>query len=83
MSKLSECILRRLTPKEEEPTRQISITLSASQVEKMRQIAKIMSEVTGQRITQSMLYADAVDAFIAECLSTPEISGEEMNEPET
>jgi hypothetical protein len=64
MSITEDKILRRLEPVKGRPERRFTVLISASRVEQIKQIAKVMSSITGQRITQTMLLGDAVDAYI-------------------
>lgn len=81
MSITEDKILRRLEPVKGRPERRFTVLISASRVEQIKQIAKVMSSITGQRITQTMLLGDAVDAYIDACLADPEL-GKYLTPPE-
>lgn len=74
MSILEDKILSRIMPTEGEAERRITVLISASRVAHIKQIADTMSKISGQRVTQTMLFEDAVDAFIDECMANPELA---------
>ena len=80
MSIMEEKVLSRLNAKNK-PEQRLTILISASKVADIKRIAKTMSEISGQRVTQTMLFDDAVSAFIEECMADPEL-GKVLSAPE-
>lgn len=80
MSATEEKILSRLNAKNK-PEQRFTVLVSASKVAEIKRIAKAMSEISGQRVTQTMLIDDAVGAFIEECMTDPEL-GKIFSPPE-
>lgn len=81
MSIIGDKILSRLEPVEDRPERRLTVQISASKVEQIKQIAKAMSGISGRRVTQMMLFEDAVDAFIEACMDDPKL-GKYLTAPE-
>lgn len=72
MSITEDKILSRLYP-ENKPEHRLTVLVSASKVTEIKRIAKAMSEISGRRVTQTMLFEDAVDAFIEGCMADPQL----------
>ena len=68
-----ERILARLEPAKKDDVRRVLIPLQDHTVDKIKRIVKAMRKASGQRMTQTMFFNDAVEVFIAECLNDPEI----------
>ena len=73
MSIMEDMIRSRLEPAENKPEHHFTVLISASRVKQIKQIAKVMSSISGRRVTQTMLFKDAVDVFIEKCLADPEL----------
>ena len=61
MSKVRQRVLKRLEPAAKEPVRRIMVSLPVHTIANVKQIAKAMRQVSGKRITQSMIFNDAID----------------------
>ena len=72
MSSTKDKILSRLYP-ENKPEHRLTVLVSASKVAEIKRIAKAMSDISGHRVTQTMLFEDAVDAFIEGCMADPQL----------
>ncbi|MEY8259699.1 hypothetical protein AALA80_05065 [Oscillospiraceae bacterium 50-60] len=80
MSSMKDKVLSRLYP-ENKPEHRFTVLVSASKVAEIKRIAKAMSEISGRRVTQTMLFEDAVDAFIEGCMADPQL-GKFLSGPE-
>ena len=72
MSIIEDKVLSRLNA-ENKAERRLTVLISASKVAEIKRIAKAMSKISGQRVTQTMIIEDAVDALIEECMADPQL----------
>ena len=72
MSSTKDKVLSRLYP-ENKTEHRLTVLVSASKVAEIKRIAKTMSEISGHRVTQTILFEDAVDAFIEGCMADPQL----------
>jgi len=68
ISHTHEAIAARLAPaKLSEPRRNIMLNLPDDLVERMALLARVLTQLSSQKITRNMLIIDALEVWIAEC----------------
>lgn len=73
MTEMQKRIYKRLEPAEKEPVRRVMVSLPLQTIADAKRIARTLRQVSGEHITQAMIFNDAIDEFLSDCLANPEI----------